>query len=95
MAMLKITTFKTDRQCRIVVEGELPSSGVEELKGEWDGARVSAGYLTLTVDLRNVTMIGQEGKDVLLEMMSKGVRFICSGVHNRHVLQQLARKINL
>ena len=95
MAMLKITTVKTNRQCRIVVEGELVSSGVEELKREWDGARVSAGCLTLVVDLRNVITIGQEGKDVLLEMMSEGVRFICGGVHNRHVLQQLERKINL
>jgi hypothetical protein len=95
MAMLKITTVKTNRRCRIVVEGELVSSGVEELKREWDEARISAGCLTLIVDLRNVIAIGQEGKDVLLEMMSEGVRFICRGVHNRHVLQQLARKINL
>ena len=95
MAMLKITTVKTNRQCRIVVEGELVSSGVEELKREWDEARVLAGCLTLIVDLRNVITIGQEGKDVLLEMMSEGVRFICRGVHNRHVLQQLARKIDL
>ena len=92
--MLKITTVKTNRQCRIVVEGELVS-GVEELKREWDEARISAGCLTLIVDLRNVITIGQEGKDVLLEMMSGGVRFIGGGVHNRHVLQQLARKINL
>jgi len=95
MAMLKITTVKTNRQCRIVVEGELVSSAVEELKREWGEARVSAGCLTLIVDLRNVITIGQEGKDVLLEMMSEGARFICGGVHNRHVLQQLARKINL
>ena len=95
MAMLKITTVKTNRQCRIVVEGELVSSGVGELKREWDEARISAGCLTLIVDLRNVIAIGQEGKHVLLEMMSEGVRFICRGVHNRHVLQQLARKINL
>jgi hypothetical protein len=71
------------------------SSDVGELKREWDEARTSAGCLTLIVDLRNVIAIGQEGKDVLLEMMSEGVRFICRGVHNRHVLQQLARKINL
>jgi hypothetical protein len=95
MAMLKITTVKTNRQCRIVVEGELVSSGVGVLKRAWDEARVSAGCLTLIVDLRNVIAIGQEGKDVLLEMMNEGVRFICRGVHNRHVLQQLARKINL
>ena len=95
MAMLKITTVKTNRQCRIVVEGELVSSGVGVLKREWDEARVSAGCLTLIVDLRNVIVIGQEGKDVLIEMMSEGARFICGGVHNRHVLQQLARKVDL
>jgi hypothetical protein len=94
MAMLKITTVQTNRRCRIVVEGELVSSGVEELKKEWDEARVTARGLTLIVDLRNVITIGQEGKDVLFEMMSEGVRFICGGVHNRHVLQELARKIN-
>jgi hypothetical protein len=93
--MLKITTVKTNRQCRVVVEGELVSSCVEELKREWDEARGSAGCLTLIVDLRNVTTIGQKGKDVLLEMMSEGARIICGGVHNRHVLQQLAHKINL
>ena len=95
MAMLKITTVKTNRQCRIVVEWELVSSGVEELKREWDEPRVSAGCLTLIVDLRNVITIGQEGKDVPLEMMSERVRFICSGVHNRRVLQQIARKVDL
>jgi hypothetical protein len=95
VAMLKITTVKTNRQCRIVVEGELITSGVKELKRAWHEARVSAGCLTLIVDLRNVIAIGQEGKDVLLEMMSEGVRFICGGVHNRHVLQQLARRIHL
>ena len=51
--------------------------------------------MTLVVDLRNVITIGQEGKDVLLEMMSEGVRFLCGGVHNRHVLRQLVRRINL
>jgi hypothetical protein len=95
VTMLKITTVKTNRQCRIVVEGELITSGVNELKREWDEALVSAGCLTLVVDLRNVITIGQEGKEVLLGMMGEGARFICGGVHNRHVLQQLARKIHL
>jgi hypothetical protein len=93
MAMLKITTVKTDRRYRIVVEGDLISPDVEELKREWNEARVSAGGVTLIVDLRNVITMSQEGKDFLLEMMSQGVKFICGGVHNRHVLRQLARKI--
>jgi hypothetical protein len=51
--------------------------------------------LPLIVDLRNVITISQEGKDVLLEMMNDGVRFVCGGVLNRHVLQQLTRKAAL
>jgi hypothetical protein len=95
MVMLKITTVKTDRRCRIVVEGELVSLGVGELEKEWNETRLAAGGVPLIVDLRKVTAISQEGKDVLLEMMSEGVRFVCGGVHNRYVLQQLARKIAL
>jgi len=92
MAMLKITTVKTDRRCRLILEGELLSPWVAELKREWNDARVSAGGLTLMVDLRNVTTISQEGKDILLDMMSEGARFVCGGVLNRHVLQQLEHK---
>lgn len=95
MAMLKITTVKTDRRCRLVLEGELVSPGVAELKKEWNNVRVSAGDLTLIVDLRSVMTISQEGKDVLLDMMRKGVGFVCGGVLNRHILQQLARKSTL
>jgi len=42
-----------------------------------------------------VITISQEGQDVLLDMMSNGVRFVCCGVLNRHVIQQLARKMTL
>jgi hypothetical protein len=91
--MLKITTVKTERRCRLVLEGELASPWVAELKSEWDKTRGSLGGLPVIVDLRNVISISQEGKSVLLDMMSAGVRFVCGGVFNRLVLQQLARKI--
>jgi hypothetical protein len=95
MAMLKITTVKTDRRCRLVLDGELVSPWVAELEKEWRNARVSAGGLSLIVDLRNVITISQEGKDILFDMMGEGVRFVCGGILNRHVLQQLARKVVL
>jgi hypothetical protein len=91
--MLKITTIKTDRRCRLVLEGKLVAPWVAEVNREWNDARVSARGLPLIVDLRNVTIISNEGEDILLSMMRAGVRFICGGVLNRHVLQQLARKL--
>jgi len=90
--MLKITTFRTDQRCRLVLEGKLFSQWVAGLKREWDDTRISAPKLTLIVDLRNVTTISQEGENLLLGMMREGVRFVCGKVLKRHVLQQLARE---
>ena len=93
--MLKITRVKTKRRCRVVLDGELVSPWVEEFRREWNDIRSSERDLTMIVDLRNVVSIGQEGRDVLFEMMSQGVKFICGGVLNRHVLRELSRKIAL
>ena len=90
--MLKITIVRTDRRCRLFLEGRLVSPWLAELKRAWDETRRAAPNLTLIVDLRNVTTISQEGEKVLLEMMGGGVRFVCGGVLNKHVLQQLARR---
>ena len=58
--MLKITTIKTDRRYRLVLDGQLVAPWVEELYREWDAVRVSGRDLRLIVDLRNVTMISLE-----------------------------------
>jgi hypothetical protein len=91
--MLKITRVRTKRRCRLVLEGELVSPWVAELRREWNDIRSSELDMTLIADLRNVVTISQEGRDVLFEMMNQGAKFCCGGVFNRHVLQQLARKI--
>jgi hypothetical protein len=46
----------------------------------------------LVFDLRNVTRIGQAGENILRGMMCEDVKFVCGGVLNRYVLQQLTRK---
>ena len=91
--MLKITTIKTDRRCRLVLEGKLVAPWVAEVEREWNDARVLTRDLPLIVDLRNVIIISNEGEDILLRMMRAGVGFVCGGVLNRHVIQQLARKL--
>lgn len=90
--MLKITTIRTDRRCRLLLEGRLVSPWLAEVTRAWDETRRSAPNLTLIVDLKNVTTISQEGENVLLDMMGGGVRFVCGGVLNKHVLQRLARR---
>jgi hypothetical protein len=46
----------------------------------------------LVVDLRNITVISQEGENVLSELMTAGAKFRCCSVFIKHILRQLARK---
>jgi len=93
--MLKITRVKTERRWRVILEGELIAPWVTELRKECKEIRNLEGGLKVIVDLRNVVSISQEGREVLFEMMSQGVKFICGGVLNRHILRELSRKIAL
>jgi hypothetical protein len=93
--MLKITRVKTERRWRVILEGDLIAPWVAELRKEWEEIRTMEGELKVIVDLRNVVSISQDGRDILFEMMSQDVKFICGGVLNRHVLRELARKIAL
>jgi hypothetical protein len=43
----------------------------------------------LVLDLKNLTAIGQEGENLLLELINERVKFRC-GVFTKHVLRQLA-----
>jgi hypothetical protein len=43
--------------------------------------------------MRNMTMISEEGEQILFQMMSEGARFISGGILNRHVVRKLARKL--
>ena len=44
------------------------------------------------VDLKNLTVISQEGENLLAALMNEGVKFRCCGVSTRQVLRQLARR---
>jgi hypothetical protein len=46
----------------------------------------------LLIELRNVTCIGEDGENVLLELMKEGVRFRSSGVFTKHVMKRLTRE---
>jgi anti-anti-sigma regulatory factor len=90
--MLRISVNETRSQFRLVLEGKLIAPWASELRNEWAKARANLNGRELIVDLRNITTISQEGENVLLELMSSGVKFRCCGVFTRQVLKQLARR---
>ena len=90
--MLRISVIDSRTERRLVLAGELVAPWVAELRTAWQAANGQVGGPALVVDLRNVTVISQEGENALLELMSDGARFRCSGVLIRHLIHELARR---
>jgi hypothetical protein len=90
--VFKISTIDSSGQYRLVLEGKLIAPWTKELRSECAQARADLHGRELVVEIRNLTTISQEGENVLLELMSEGVKFRCRGVFTRQVLRQLARR---
>src|SRR5882724_3562865 len=88
--MLKISVIDQRTERWLVLEGKLISPWVAELKSAWRTANGQIGRSPVVVDLRNVTIVSQEGKNALLELMGEGAKFRCSGVLTKHVVQEHA-----
>ena len=89
--MLKISVIDSRTERRLVLEGNLIAPWVAEVRTRCKAANGELEGRASVVDLRNVTIISQEGQIALLELMSAGAKFRCSGVLIKHVLKQLAR----
>jgi hypothetical protein len=42
--------------------------------------------------MKQITMISQEGEDVILGLIKSGIRLRCSGVFTKHVVKELTRR---
>ena len=90
--MLRISVIHRRTACRLVLEGTLVAPWVAELSTAWKVANGEIKGRAFVVDLRNVTVISQEGENALWELMREGAKFRCSGVLTKHVIQELRRR---
>ncbi len=90
--MFKISIIDTPCKRTLLVEGTLIPPWTTELKRAWRDAGQGLEGRRLVIDLADVTVIGQEGENTLLELMTNGAKFSCGGVLTKHVLKQLARR---
>ena len=90
--MLKISVIDSRTERRLVLEGKLIAPWIAELRTVWKAVRGEIEGRALVVDLGSVAVISQEGENALLELMSEGAKFRCSGVLTRHVIQELRRR---
>ncbi|HXW90141.1 MAG TPA: hypothetical protein VEK33_06305 [Terriglobales bacterium] len=90
--MFKLSMVDTNGQRRLVLEGKLISPWTQEVESTWLRAREQLAGRKLVVDLTNVTLIGRDGENTLLNLMRDGARFTGCGVLTKHLLRQLARR---
>jgi anti-anti-sigma regulatory factor len=90
--MFKISIVETQGQRKLVLEGTLVGPWTTEVERSWRSAGEQLEGRKLVIDLSNVTVIGADGENMLLKLMSDGAKFSCGGVLTKHVLKQLARR---
>jgi anti-anti-sigma regulatory factor len=90
--MLRISTIEAHNERRLVLEGKLIAPWTTELRIACEKARENLEGRELVVDLKNLTVISQEGENLLVALMNEGVKFRCCGVFTRQLLRQLARR---
>jgi len=89
---LKISIIERRHERRLVLEGKLIAPWTAELESTCEKARENLKGLELVVDLKNLTVISQEGENLLVALMNEGVKFRCCGVFTRRLLRELARR---
>jgi anti-anti-sigma regulatory factor len=91
--MLRISIVERRNRRRLVLEGKLVAPWAHELKPAYQEASADLNGRELVIDVKNVVAIGEDGENVLLELMKAGARFRCAGVFTKHVLKRLALRI--
>lgn len=91
-AVLKISILDTPNQRRLTLEGRLIAPWSAELTSAWKAAQANLHDRELVICLKNLTAISEDGENVLLELLSEGIKIRCSGVFTKHILKQLARR---
>lgn len=92
--MLKISMVDGRTQRRLVLEGKLVAPWAAELRTACQKAKTDLKGRELLVEVKNLTAINQAGENVLLELMKEGVKFRGFGVFTKHMLKQLASRVN-
>lgn len=90
--MFRLSMLDTNYQRKLVLEGKLVAPWTEEVETAWRHAQEHLEGRKLTVDLSNVTLIGRDGENTLLNLMRDGAKFRGCGVLTKHMLRQLARR---
>jgi hypothetical protein len=87
--MLKISIIDSDKKRRLILEGKLIAPWTTELQRACDEARQSPRGREIGLDLKNLTVISQEGQNLIDALMKEGIKVRGCCVFAREVLRKL------
>ena len=90
--MLRISVCEGRNKRRLLLEGKLIAPWATELRTACEKAKTDLDGRELVVEMNNLSAISQEGENVLLDLLSEGIKFRCHGVFTKFILKQLARR---
>jgi hypothetical protein len=91
-AMLKISLVENAKSRRVIVEGKLIAPWTAELRSACEKAKADLRGRELVIEMKHITTIGQEGENIILELINGGIKFRCDGVFTKHVVKDLTRR---
>jgi hypothetical protein len=87
--MLKILIVDSDKERWLIVEGKLIAPWNTELQRACDEARQSLRGREIGLDLKDLTVISQEGENLIAALMKEGIKVRGCCVFAREVLRKL------
>ena len=88
---MKISIVERRNERRLVLEGKLIAPWTTELRNACERARENLADRKLVLYLKSLTIISEQGEDLLAALSNEGVKLRCYGVFAKQVLRQLAR----
>ena len=90
--MLKISLVENARSRRVIVEGKLIAPWAAELRSACEKAKADLRGRELVIEMKNIATIGQEGENIIVELINGGIKFRCDGVFTKQVVKELTRR---
>jgi len=92
--MLRITIDKNPRSTTLRVEGRLTGPWVDELERTWRTVASGSADGRVSVDITDVTFVGEEGKKLLEAMYGEGAKLKASGCVTRRLVEEIGQSFN-
>jgi anti-anti-sigma regulatory factor len=89
--MLRITIVKHPRATTLRVEGKLTGPWVDELQRTWRSVTANGADGQVSVDLTDVTLVGEEGKRLLEMMYGEGAKLKASRCATRRMVEEIGQ----